>query len=223
MGKENPAWLPEARAFCRNSGIKIVGWGPDMLTVEAKSDGRAKEITSQLGQLGFKALENEDDAYAGLLNLSKNPAAVQSKIASFDISRRRWDEQIVPLIWALGSLLLVPGLLGDRGRTPIFVSLPLGIVSLVMLFRDGSRIWGWRLEMAPEGLRVRRFFRWSEIPWEEIQAVETVSPNGGNQEAVLVKLRSNASERLGSFGCAFARNLRDRLRIEIAQRRGQPL
>jgi hypothetical protein len=193
-----------------------------MLAVEAKSEERAKEITSQLGQLGFKALENEDDAYPGLLKLSKNPAAIQSKIASFDISRRRWDEQIVPLIWALGSLLIVPGLLGDWGRTPIFVSLPLGILSLIMFFRDGTRIWGWRLEMVPEGLRVRSNFRWSTIPWEEIQAVETVRADGRAQEAVLLKLKGTASERLGSFNCAFARNLRDRSRIEIAQQRGEP-
>jgi hypothetical protein len=178
MGKENPAWLPGAREFCRNSGIEIVGWGPDLLTVVAKSEQRAKEITSQFGQLGFKAIENEDDAYAGLLNLSKNPAAIQAKIGSFDISRRRWDEQIVPLIWALGSLLLVPGLLGGADRTPLWASLPLGILPLVMFFRDRARIWGWRLEMVPQWLRVRRFFRWSEIPWEQIQAVETISPTG---------------------------------------------
>ena len=61
MSKQEPAWLPEAQQFCRNSGIKIVGWGPDTLTVEAKSEDRAKEIASQLGQLGFKAIKNEDN------------------------------------------------------------------------------------------------------------------------------------------------------------------
>jgi hypothetical protein len=66
-----------------------MGWGPDMLTVEAKSQDRAKEIASQLGQLGFKAIENEDNAYAGMLDLSKNPGEIQARIASFDISRRR--------------------------------------------------------------------------------------------------------------------------------------
>ena len=73
MGKEKPAWLQEATTFCRNSGIKIVAWGPDVLVVEAKSEDRAKEIASQLWQLGFKAINDEADAYAGLLSLSKKP------------------------------------------------------------------------------------------------------------------------------------------------------
>jgi hypothetical protein len=85
MGKDSPYWLPQAREFCRTAGINIMGWGPDMLTVEAKSDERAKAIAAQLGQLGFKALENEDDAYAGMLNLSLHPEAIHEKIASFDI------------------------------------------------------------------------------------------------------------------------------------------
>ena len=74
MGKQNPAWLQETCDFCDSSGIKIVGWGPELLTVEAKSDARASEIASQLGQLGFKPIKDEDNAYAGLLDLSKNPA-----------------------------------------------------------------------------------------------------------------------------------------------------
>jgi Bacterial PH domain len=219
MGDKNPAWLQDAREFCRTSGIKIVGWGPDMLTVEAKSQERAREIASQLGELGFKALkQNEDDAYAGLLDLSKNPAAIEARIASFDISRRRWDEQMEPLIWALGTLLLVPGLFTNAGGYPHGVNLPLGVLSLVLFFWDGRRIWGWRLEMLPDGLRVRRGFRWSTIPWEQIRTVESVGR--GNQERVVVKLTSH-SEFLGTFNFAFARNLRDRLRIEVAQRQGK--
>jgi hypothetical protein len=218
MGDKNPDWLQEAREFCRTSGIKIVGWGPDMLTVEAKSEERAREIASQLGVLGFKAIKNEDDAYAGLLDLSKNPAAIEAKIASFDISRRRWDEQMEPLIWALGTLLLVPGLSTNAGGYPHGVTLPLGVLSLVLFFWDGRRIWGWRLEMLPDGLRVRRGFRWSTIPWEQIRTVESVGR--GNQERVVVKLTSH-SEYLGTFYCAFARNLRDRLRIEVAERQGK--
>jgi len=218
MGDKNPVWLQEAREFCHNSGIKIVGWGPDMLTVEAKSEERAAAIASQLGELGFKAMRNEDDAYAGWLNLSKNPSAIEARIASFDISRRRWDEQIEPLIWALGTLLLVPGLSINAGRYPYGVTLPLGILSLVLFFWDGRRIWGWRLEMLPDRLRVRRGFRWSTIPWEQIRTVESVGR--GNLERVVLKLTSH-SEYLGTFNCAFARNLRDRLRIEVAQRQGK--
>lgn len=192
-----------------------------MLTVEAKSEARASEIAAQLGQLGFKAIRDEDNAYAGLLDLSKNPEVIQSKKASLDVSRRLWDEQITPLIWALGSLLLVPGVFGNAQRGPHGVAIAIGLVSFLMFLRDGARIWGWRLEMHSEGVRVRRYFRWSTIPWEQIKAVSSV-PAGRRVEAVDVELVSGASERLGSFGYTFARRLRDRLRIELAQRRGQP-
>jgi len=219
MGKKDPAWLQETREFCCKSGIKIMAWGPDMLTVEAKSGDRAKQIASQLGQLGFKAIENEDNAHAGMLDLSKNPAAIQGRIASFDISRRRWGERILPLIWAFCSVVLVPGLSRSTTRTPYWFTLPLGLFALFMFFRDGARIWGWRLEIHPEGLRVRRYYRWSTIPWQQIEAVASVDA-GRSEEAVILKLKSTAAERLGTFNCAFARNLRDRLRIEVAERRG---
>jgi len=221
MGKQDPAWLQETRDFCDSSGIKIVGWGPELLTVEAKSDARASEIASQLGQLGFKPIKDEDSAYAGLLDLSKNPAAIQAKKASLDVSRRLWDEQIIPLIWAFCSLLLVPGLEGNRGRVPYLVAMPIGLMSLGMFFWEGARIWGWKLEILPEEIRVRRHFRWSTIPCKQIQSVTTVEA-GRSSETVVIKLGSHESERLGSFGCAFARRLRDRLRIEIAQRREEP-
>jgi hypothetical protein len=146
MDRKDPPWLEQTREFCRNSGIKIVGWGPDMLTVEAKSEECVQEIASQIGQLGFRIVKNDDDAYAGLLNLSRNPAAVEAKIASFDIWRRPWDDQIEPLIWALGALLLLPGLAMNGGRYPDWVTLPLGALSSVLFFWDGGRIWGWRVE-----------------------------------------------------------------------------
>ena len=221
MGKANPAWLSEARDFCKNSGIKIVGWGPNLLTVEAKSDQRAAEIATQLAPLGFHAIQNEDSANAGWLDLSKNPAALNSQIASLDVSHRRWDEQIVPLIFAVCSLLLVPAFYGKDTRTPYPVGFVLGLLSLILFFREGARIWGWKLEILPEGVRVRRYFRWSTIPWEQIHAVQTVEA-GKSDEEVLVKLASHSTENLGKFGCAFARRLRDRLRIEIAERRGTP-
>jgi hypothetical protein len=217
--KEQPVWLDETREFCRGASIKIVAWGPDLLTVEAKSPDRSSQIASQLGQLGFHVVENEDNAYAGLLDLSKNPAAVQAKIASFDISRRRWDEQIEPLLWAIGSLLLVPGLFGST-REPRFATVALGLLSLALFFWDGTRIWGWRLELLPEGIRIRRRYSWAAIPWEQITTIESKPANWGrNQENVVVDLAAGSSEKLGTFGVGFARNLRDRLRYELAQRR----
>jgi hypothetical protein len=221
MGKQDPPWLQNTRDFCQTSGIKIVGWGPDLLTVEAKSDARASEIASQLAQLGFKPIPDEDNAYAGLLDLSKNPQAIQAEEASLDVSRRLWDEQITPFIWALGSLLLFPGLLGHPGHTPSVVTIPLGLLSLVLFFREATRIWGWRLEFLPEGVRVRRYFRWTTIPWDQIHSVSTLEA-GGRNEVVVVQLSSQGSERLGSFGSPFARRLRDRLGLELARRRGRP-
>jgi len=76
--------------------------------------------------------------------------------------------------------------------------------------------------MSPEELRVRRNFRWSTIPWTQIQAAETGSAGGRNEEAVTLTLTSNTRLRLGTFGYRFARVLRDRLRKEINQRRREP-
>lgn len=219
MGKENPAWLQQTREFCRSSGITIVGWGPDLITVEAKSLERAHEIASKLEQLGFKVVPDEDDANAGLLSLSQNPAAVHAKIADFDITRRRWMDQIVPLIWAFCSLVLISGVTERNSRIPYWIRLFLGILLAVLFLRDAARIWGWRAETLPAGLRIRRYYRWITIPWEQISSVESVPARGRGQESVVLKLRSAAPERLGTFDCPFARGLRDRLRSEIAERR----
>jgi hypothetical protein len=68
--KENPAWLDQAREFCRTAGINITAWGPHALVVEAKSPERAAEIASQLANFGFRPIQDENDGYAGLLTLS---------------------------------------------------------------------------------------------------------------------------------------------------------
>jgi len=73
MSKENPPWLPQVREFCRNAGIKIMAWGPETLVVEARSPELATQISHQLRQLGFKAVEDEADSYAGILTLSLKP------------------------------------------------------------------------------------------------------------------------------------------------------
>jgi hypothetical protein len=62
--KENPSWLLEASEFCRSAGIKIMAWGPDLLTFEAKSPDRAWEIATKLAQFGFKTIKNRISANA---------------------------------------------------------------------------------------------------------------------------------------------------------------
>lgn len=47
-----------------------MAWGAETLVVEAKSPGVATQIAHQLRQLGFKAVEDEADSYAGILTLS---------------------------------------------------------------------------------------------------------------------------------------------------------
>jgi hypothetical protein len=194
-----------------------MAWGPDMLTVAAKSPTRAKEIAAQLAHLGFKAIEDEDDAYAGMLSLSKNPDAVQAQVAVFNISRRRWDEQMEPLIWAACAIGFLISGLNHSGRYPSWFTLPAGAALTVLFFWDAARIWGWHLEILPEALRVRRRFRWTMIRWDQIRKVESV-PRGRNQERVVLHLVSHSAEPLGTFGGGFARNLRDRLRQELARR-----
>jgi hypothetical protein len=67
-----PEWFRETQGFCRNAGINIVAWGPNTLVVEVKSPDRAKEIARQLGHLGFKVVEDQNDECAGMLSLSRN-------------------------------------------------------------------------------------------------------------------------------------------------------
>jgi len=47
-----------------------MAWGPSQLVVEAKSPEQAREIADQLSQFGFKAVDDESDAYAGMLTLT---------------------------------------------------------------------------------------------------------------------------------------------------------
>lgn len=70
---KDPDWLPQVRAFCRDAGIKIMAWGPVTLVVEAKSPEIASQVSHQLRQLGFQAIEDEADSYTGILTLSLKP------------------------------------------------------------------------------------------------------------------------------------------------------
>ncbi len=47
-----------------------MAWGPNTLVVEAKAPEIAEQISHQLRQLGFQAIEDDADSYAGLLTLS---------------------------------------------------------------------------------------------------------------------------------------------------------
>jgi len=67
---KNPRWLDSAHEFCNARDITIVGWGPPALVVEAKSFERAAEISTQLANLGFQAVADPEDRYAGILTLS---------------------------------------------------------------------------------------------------------------------------------------------------------
>jgi hypothetical protein len=70
-----PDWFPGIREFCRTARIEIMGWGTDTLVVKAESPERAGEVASQLRSFGFEAIEDEPDAEAGMLLLSRNRAA----------------------------------------------------------------------------------------------------------------------------------------------------
>jgi hypothetical protein len=149
-----------------------------------------------------------------------NPAATRTKEVYPDVSRRRWDELVLPLIWGFVSLSCIYSSATQHlpwGR----INAGIGLAFLVLFAWDGRRIWGWKLEMLPYGLRVRRQFRWSTIPWETISSVQSVPIRFlcvRNREAIQLQLASHSSERLGAFEAEFAHALRDRLRTEIKQR-----
>jgi hypothetical protein len=69
VAKQKPAGRPNERVlpYCGNQNHRL---GPNQLVAEAKSPHQAKEIASQLSQLGFKAIGDESDAYAGMLTLT---------------------------------------------------------------------------------------------------------------------------------------------------------
>src|ERR1700691_1504792 len=137
------------------------------------SGSRKTDIVS-IRQFGLSPIENENDAGAGLLLLSRHPAATRPDKSSVDISRRRWDAQLVPLLWGAGSL--VSFRTGINSPTPSsWLFAAIGAVLLLFFVWDGSRIWGWRIEILSEGIRLRRRFRWTAIPWKDIRAVNVAA------------------------------------------------
>lgn len=222
MGKEKPAWLQQVREFCRTAGIEICGWGSDTLVVETKSPDRAEQITSQLRAFGFDLVEN--DADSGTLLLSLNPAATRAKekecSASFDLSRRLMRERIVPVFEALlGICLFWYSVTTPPPKSERFTALAWLI--LIVFLVDAGRLWGWALRMSPAELQVRRYFRWSAIPWTQIRGVELTSGRSPYQQGVTLALAPDGKLRLGAFAYPFARALRDRLRQEIAKQQAE--
>lgn len=218
MAKVDPPWLPQARKLCRDRGINIAGWGSRSLVVHAESPDRVRQIACELAVLGLQPVLQEDDSIAGLLTLSQDPAPVrepQRPHRPVDLSVRPLMERLRPIL----QLAICVTCLALAIRQPISRSwsLPaLAIVFFGLFLLDSARIWGWRLQISPEELRIRRAFRWSTIPWAEIRSVESSYAGRPRQEAVTLRLASDACLRLGTFSYGFARALRDRLRQEIA-------
>jgi hypothetical protein len=112
--------LPETRHLCRQLRITIMAWGPDRLTVEAKSAKRAKEIAVQLGHLGFKAIENDDDAWQACSACQKIQMRFErrSRLSTFHAAARmsRWNDGT--LIWAASAVGFLIFCLTHSGRYP---------------------------------------------------------------------------------------------------------
>jgi hypothetical protein len=216
----DPAWLPAARQICRGSGITIAGWGPNLLTLEAPTPESRTRVTALLAAIGLRPISNPDDEYAGLLDFSADPAALEAQIdahlAAVEISRRPLQERMVPIIWMLGSLLLLRGILHWRDGSDAYVNIFLGVLSLAIFGWDAPRVWGWQLQITPQCLRVRRNFHWTEFRWDSLRtAYITEDSRDGRSNVVALDLIGRSAEQLGSFDNVFAHELRDRLLQEI--------
>ena len=79
MGRE-PEWLAQVRSFCKTSNIKIMAWGAETVVVEARDDAQAKKAATELRSFGFEPIEDESDAEAGMLLLSRDRAGTLAKM-----------------------------------------------------------------------------------------------------------------------------------------------
>jgi membrane protein YdbS with pleckstrin-like domain len=155
---------------------------------------------------------------AGLEIAPRNPVATGAKpresSIDVDISRRPMIERVAPVLEAPLSIWCFWHSSATAQPTS-WLFAALATILLILFLRDVIRFWGWKLQMSPQEMRVRRNYRWTAIPWREIQAVHTVPAGGRNQEAVTLTLAANATLSLGTFSYPFALALRDRLRDEI--------
>lgn len=192
-----------------------------MICIDAKSPDQARENALQLGQMGFVPIQDEHDANAGILSLSKNPERAEASIKSLDFSRRPIAEQMIPFLEGTVGITFLVSSLRHSSHYPLWLTLSVGIALMALFAWDAPRTWGWRLEILPEELRVRRRYKWKVIPWHEIRSVSSAPSLLRNYESVVLGLSSNSTELLGTFGDAFARSLRDRLRFEVSHSKHQ--
>lgn len=131
---------------------------------------------------------------------------------SVDISTPPRVQRISSVIEiAFSVLCFVYGIMAPRP----WLSVALG----TLLFWDAVRILGWKLEITPEYLRVRRYFLWRSIPWIQILKIGVGDTWGRGQKAVRLDLTSQPMTSLGAFPVAFAVALRDALWAETNRRR----
>jgi hypothetical protein len=131
--------------------------------------------------------------------------------AYVDISRRPRVERVGSVIALVFSILCVAYSIVSPKPWPLIA---LGI----LLLWDAIRVLSWKLEMTPQEVRVRRYFVWRAIPWEQVRSVGLGDTWGRGQKAVRLGLTSQATMSLGAFGFSFATALCDGLRAEITQR-----
>jgi hypothetical protein len=99
--------------------------------------------------------------------------------------------------------------------------LPIALGAL--LFCDAIRILGWKLEITPEYLRIRRYFLWRSIPWAQILKIGVGDTLGRGQKAVRLDLTLQPTTSLGALPESFAVAVRDALLAEINRRGGSPV
>jgi hypothetical protein len=230
MSKGKPSWLPQAREYCRSVGIEVCAWGPDTLVVKTSSRDHAGQAACQLSSLGFQPIEDEDDATAGLLTLARVPAVTsdqqkRDQTGSADIFRLPSRERITATV--LGSLgacaisFAVAGTLISSAFRAAGSWVGLCLWGAVMFFAAVGSGWGWRLQITPTDLRIRRWLRCSAIPWAQIHSIQmgkALRSRGGLRSRITLVLVSGSTLNLGTLPGPFACVLRDRLQDELRQR-----